>query len=262
MLTGRRVAGAFQLLFASILLLAAAPPSKAQVGYNFVPVTPCRIADTRGATGPLGGPTPAGGSTRSFLIPGPSCGPLNGRSLFAQRNSNSPANSWLPHDMAHGSATAHRLHAQLYRWADQGKRSDRSGRGRRSGQRVRNRLDRRNSGYQRLFPAARYRTIRAGFLSRASLSIGGYALGSRRSRRTHDERGANAFLPGPFGRLQHSLHSAGLFAELYGGSAGSIGVPGGMARGTSTAYCVDLERADRRSNRQCRYRPGGLGRID
>jgi hypothetical protein len=74
MLTGRRVAGAFQLLFASILLLAAAPPSKAQVGYNFVPVTPCRIADTRGATGPLGGPTPAGGSTRSFLIPGPSCG--------------------------------------------------------------------------------------------------------------------------------------------------------------------------------------------
>jgi uncharacterized repeat protein (TIGR01451 family) len=74
MLTGRRVAGAFQLLFASILLLTTVPPSKAQVGYNFVPVTPCRIADTRGAIGPLGGPTAAGGSTRSFLIPASSCG--------------------------------------------------------------------------------------------------------------------------------------------------------------------------------------------
>ena len=164
--------------------------------------------------------------------------------------------------MAHGSATAYRLHAQLYRRANQSERCDRPGRGRRSGQRVRNRLDRRNSGYQRLFPAARCRTIRTGFLSRVSLSIGGYALGSRRSRGTHDERGANANLSGAFGLLQHSLLRAGLLAELYGGSAGATGVPGGMARGRTTASCVDVERPDRGSNCQCRYRTGGLGRID
>jgi hypothetical protein len=42
-------------------------------GLEFVPVTPCRIADTRNAAGPFGGPTPTGGSTRSFAIPQSTC---------------------------------------------------------------------------------------------------------------------------------------------------------------------------------------------
>jgi len=37
-------------------------------------VTPCRIADTRTATGPLGGPFLAGGSSRGFPVPSSSCG--------------------------------------------------------------------------------------------------------------------------------------------------------------------------------------------
>jgi uncharacterized repeat protein (TIGR01451 family) len=41
---------------------------------QFVAVTPCRVADTRGAAGPFGGPTPTGGSTRSFAIPQGACG--------------------------------------------------------------------------------------------------------------------------------------------------------------------------------------------
>jgi uncharacterized repeat protein (TIGR01451 family) len=41
---------------------------------RFVPVTPCRVADTRGPAGPFGGPTPAAGSTRSFTIPQSGCG--------------------------------------------------------------------------------------------------------------------------------------------------------------------------------------------
>lgn len=41
---------------------------------SFVPVTPCRIADTRNPTGPFGGPTPTGGATRSFTIPNSACG--------------------------------------------------------------------------------------------------------------------------------------------------------------------------------------------
>jgi len=40
----------------------------------FVPVTPCRVADTRGAAGPFGGPSMTGGTSRSFIVPESSCG--------------------------------------------------------------------------------------------------------------------------------------------------------------------------------------------
>jgi Viral BACON domain len=41
---------------------------------RFVPVTPCRIADTRNANGPFGGPMLAAGSSRDFNIPASACG--------------------------------------------------------------------------------------------------------------------------------------------------------------------------------------------
>ena len=41
---------------------------------RFVPVAPCRIADTRNANGAFGGPELAAGSTRDFPIPNGSCG--------------------------------------------------------------------------------------------------------------------------------------------------------------------------------------------
>ncbi len=41
---------------------------------RFVPVTPCRVADTRYPDGPFGGPTLTGGSSRSFPIPSSGCG--------------------------------------------------------------------------------------------------------------------------------------------------------------------------------------------
>ena len=40
----------------------------------FVPMTPCRLVDTRNATGPFGGPSIAGESSRSFVIPNSACG--------------------------------------------------------------------------------------------------------------------------------------------------------------------------------------------
>ena len=40
----------------------------------FYPLTPCRIADTRNAAGPFGGPGLSAGGTRSFVIPQSSCG--------------------------------------------------------------------------------------------------------------------------------------------------------------------------------------------
>jgi len=39
----------------------------------FYPVTPCRVADTRNADGPLGGPEMDAGTTRSFAIPASGC---------------------------------------------------------------------------------------------------------------------------------------------------------------------------------------------
>jgi hypothetical protein len=41
---------------------------------HFVPVTPCRIVDTRNPDGPFGGPAVAGGTSRDFAIPNSACG--------------------------------------------------------------------------------------------------------------------------------------------------------------------------------------------
>ena len=40
---------------------------------HFVPVTPCRIADTRNANGPFGGPAIGGNTSRDFVIPNSAC---------------------------------------------------------------------------------------------------------------------------------------------------------------------------------------------
>jgi DNA-binding beta-propeller fold protein YncE len=42
-------------------------------GLQFVPVTPCRVVDTRQANGPFGGPSLQGGTYRSFPLPQGSC---------------------------------------------------------------------------------------------------------------------------------------------------------------------------------------------
>lgn len=42
-------------------------------GLQFVPITPCRVADTRNATGPFGGPILAANSTRAFAIRNSAC---------------------------------------------------------------------------------------------------------------------------------------------------------------------------------------------
>ncbi len=40
---------------------------------QFIPITPCRVADTRNATGPFGGPQLSAASTRTFNIPQSAC---------------------------------------------------------------------------------------------------------------------------------------------------------------------------------------------
>ncbi len=41
---------------------------------QFIKIVPCRVADTRNATGPFGGPSIVGGSSRNFVIPNGACG--------------------------------------------------------------------------------------------------------------------------------------------------------------------------------------------
>jgi hypothetical protein len=53
-------------------------------GLSFVPVTPCRIADTRNAAGPFGGPFLSGNAAaRSFAIPNSACGIPNTAQAYA-----------------------------------------------------------------------------------------------------------------------------------------------------------------------------------
>ena len=54
---------------AGLSLLFAAADVYAQAGpYSFFPLTPCRVVDTRNATGPSGGPALAANTARSFPI--------------------------------------------------------------------------------------------------------------------------------------------------------------------------------------------------
>jgi hypothetical protein len=66
-------------LIVSVLALAweasarAQTPTPTPTALKFFAVTPCRVVDTRGATGTNGGPVMAHGSTRTFTIKG-NCG--------------------------------------------------------------------------------------------------------------------------------------------------------------------------------------------
>jgi hypothetical protein len=55
------------------------PPTT--TGALFYPLTPCRVLDTRNATGPLGGPVLAAGATRSFTVVSTCAIPSNAKTL-------------------------------------------------------------------------------------------------------------------------------------------------------------------------------------
>jgi hypothetical protein len=58
----------------SARLLEVAPESVAPRPSSFHTLTPCRLVDTRNATGPFGGPALAAGETRSFTVADGACG--------------------------------------------------------------------------------------------------------------------------------------------------------------------------------------------
>ena len=62
--------GSFGSAASAIYSFSTAPVA----GLRFVPVTPCRLADTRGRTDAFGGPALPGGFVRSFAVPQGGCG--------------------------------------------------------------------------------------------------------------------------------------------------------------------------------------------
>ena len=58
----------FPALSATFSLTSVAP-----VAMRFVPMTPCRVADTRNPVGPFGAPAITGQTTRNFIIPNSAC---------------------------------------------------------------------------------------------------------------------------------------------------------------------------------------------
>jgi hypothetical protein len=69
----RATQGFFSSLLLAFFCSSAAAGAYAQAALQFVPVTPCRVADTRWADGPFGGPSIPGGTARSFAIPQSAC---------------------------------------------------------------------------------------------------------------------------------------------------------------------------------------------
>ena len=60
-------------VFLAFFLIAAGIAACAQTPLQLVPITPCRVADTRLTDGPFGGPALQGGEARSFAIPQSAC---------------------------------------------------------------------------------------------------------------------------------------------------------------------------------------------
>jgi hypothetical protein len=57
-----------------ITITQSVSPAPAQTGLRFVPLAPCRVADTRSSAGPFGGPILGANTTRNFFLPQGACG--------------------------------------------------------------------------------------------------------------------------------------------------------------------------------------------
>jgi hypothetical protein len=71
---GVAVSGSTMVVGAVTCAYAYVQPTIAPAALYFVPMTPCRVADTRNANGIFGGPVVGGGGTRSFPMPQSICG--------------------------------------------------------------------------------------------------------------------------------------------------------------------------------------------
>jgi len=104
---------------------------------RFVPMTPCRVVDTRNAAGPFGGPSISGGGSRDFNIPlaRAACHPP--RRPIPQCSGGPRRTARLSHLVAHRTDATARLHSQFARRPHQIQCRHRAGRDGRKHQRLR-----------------------------------------------------------------------------------------------------------------------------
>ena len=95
----------------------------AQPSLGFVPVTPCRIADTRSSTGPFGGPPIGGGQTRNFAIPQSAWGIPATAAAYSLNVTVVPSGqlTYL-NSLADRPADSQRVAVELHRWPNQSER--------------------------------------------------------------------------------------------------------------------------------------------
>ena len=62
-------------------------------GTAFHTISPCRIVDTRGSSGPYGGPALAGSSVRSFVLAGPCGVPATAKSVAVNLTVTQPSSA-------------------------------------------------------------------------------------------------------------------------------------------------------------------------
>jgi uncharacterized repeat protein (TIGR01451 family) len=77
---------------------SASDPTTINMGANplqFVPVAPCRVMDTRNATGPVGGPYIAAGTARTVPIPSSPCGVPANAVAYSLNVTVVPRTGWL-----------------------------------------------------------------------------------------------------------------------------------------------------------------------
>ena len=74
MTVSMKICGALVALLLLVMPMRAQEPVSLTTPLLFIPMTPCRVADTRNANGPFGGPILAGQTSRDFVIPNSACG--------------------------------------------------------------------------------------------------------------------------------------------------------------------------------------------
>ena len=231
---------------------------------RFIPMTPCRVVDTRNAAGPFGGPSIAGNGTRSFTLPEQHLlhDSHHGGGVFAERDRGAERSFELPDHLASRRDAAAGFDVELAGWADQSQCRDRGGGNQWGGERVRLQRHRCHSGHRRLFCADSGQSLSAGLLSADSVPGGRYALlqlwcaGS-----AIVERGGNAHLPHPVQRLQCAGERAGVLAELYRCTARGAQLHHHFPHGPDHAAGLHAERSDWDHHGQCGHRAGGDQRV-
>ena len=233
------------------------------VALRFVPLAPCRVADTRNPSGPFGGPQIAGGATRSFTVPNSACGVPSTAQAYSLNVAVVPAGP-LGYLTVWAAGQSQPVASTL------------------------NSLDGRVKSNAAIVPAGTGGAINV-FASNATdlvLDINGYFVPATDAGglafypitpcRAADTRNATASLGGPAAgrrqephvsdprrlRMQYSGIRTGLRTQPGGDSERAARISDRLGGRSSPAHGVFTQRAHRRCHRQCRHRAGREQRRD